>query len=64
MRCASPEFAGAERKRARRDFVKAGKHALCPIELHASPIVGQAFALGAKFVDAIYATPAPAPIQR
>ena len=64
MRCAAPEFAGVERKKARRTFVKAGKQALCPIELHASPIIGQVFALGAKFVDVVYATPGPIPIQR
>lgn len=64
MRVASPEFAGAERKKARRAFVKAGREAVCPIELHASPIVGQAFELGAKFVDVVYATPAPMPIVR
>ncbi|MDQ3336135.1 MAG: hypothetical protein M4D80_13280 [Myxococcota bacterium] len=59
LRCATPQFVAREREMARVSFEraekdgKAGKAGIatvvCPMELVRSPIVGQMFALGARF---------------
>lgn len=64
IRCATPEFVAKERSKARRSFVTAGAAAVCPIELLRSPIVGQTFALGARYCEKDYATPGPLPAVR
>lgn len=64
LRCVTPAFVEKERSRARRAFATAGTEAVCPVELHRSPIVGQLFALGARYCDRDYATPKPVPIVR
>lgn len=49
LRCTIPQFVARERETARRAFETAGAAAVCPLELHRSPIVGQTFSLGARF---------------
>jgi len=64
LRCATPDYVARERSKARRAFVTAGTAAVCPVELHRSPIVGQTFALGARYCESDYATPGPLPAVR
>jgi hypothetical protein len=64
LRCVAPAFVEKERSKARRAFRTAGNEAVCPVELHRSPIIGQLFALGARYCETDYATPGPLPVVR
>jgi hypothetical protein len=64
LRCVVPALVEKERSKARRVFRTARGEAVCPVELHRSPIIGQLFALGAHYCEQDYATPAPSPVQK